>query len=743
MLKHSKKIDFSTIISQSQDIDKNCSHINPSLNIDYQKENSKNFTHKGYLYLLFVPNDEGLYCVKPGKTEQGIKEILNSYKSRGTKYRFLAGYQTHYFLNEFQKKQDLASLEKQLISKINSITKNNSVYGNEHFLCNKKQLDLIFQEFFVNKKESNPKLYKSFNNNAYSFYLQSNDFIFPAPKKCAINTVSLMKQGDRCILIDSENKCQVGKTGVINCTGMEAYLQHQEIYKNSLCESKVPQIFTILGISDIDLKFQSNIRSPILQDNFLKTGNPLIYTEIYQNLNKIYIDPDKETILFLDESHAGHPLYGKIDSFLKEKFNVDLSMMYEFQKNYNIVEARKKWNEYLRERKVTIIFVSATDFYTRYHITNSLVKSVSLKPGKNHTCYQKLFNKNLLKDPFPLLDKDNNELSDQAIKYLDFRIKERKYGIIRSSHKYEGQIANSLKNHYGEQIKVLYFNSNLKELEPALLNHEPDVFTVILIKRCWSAGKTLHKQFLSFVYETISLSRKKPSLATVLQGLLGRVQGYDFNPSIDIFVDVDLVARFINKQLEHKQKADARSCYVNETDNGSKEFICVAHDVKYFDSNEEFNSFKKEFEKSTGLYLSKGSNNAGLVITRLLQDNNPKLYNQLELAKEKYGEKSLQYKKVNQKKLAWVKLQFAESIDPYFCNKIDNNDTDDLESLRDTELSTNLFVHKDKAYYIDYKKFYKIFVPKKNPDYQKTSVQVSDLGYVGDKHKIISNKKAS
>lgn len=112
-----------------------------------------------------------------------------------------------------------------------------------------------------------------------------------------------------------------------------------------------------------------------------------------------------------------------------------------------------------------------------------------------------------------------------------------KWAIVRTAITKDAE-AKDLIRRSGWAIKE--YNCNAKDIgNPEELKHAPDVNTVLLIKGMLRMGKRLEKKHLSFVMETSATSWSD----VVIQGLLGRLCGYNGNPDTLMYLHQRILER--------------------------------------------------------------------------------------------------------------------------------------------------------------------------------------------------------
>ena len=154
--------------------------------------------------------------------------------------------------------------------------------------------------------------------------------------------------------------------------------------------------------------------------------------------------------------------------------------------------------------------------------------------------------KEVYKDPSTnsIVDKNVKQLVD-AINSFD----EPRYHIIRTQcgKKQQPTIDNILNQTTKNQLDCNYikFDKSNKDINITDINDilivKPTKHTLIFIKELLRCAKTIHKEFIGVCYERFT---NKPDDATIIQGLLGRLNGYDYNGESICFTNIDSIKRY-------------------------------------------------------------------------------------------------------------------------------------------------------------------------------------------------------
>ena len=319
--------------------------------------------------------------------------------------------------------------------------------------------------------------------------------------------------------VQLQAQMQSGKTGTSLYTGFER-----------VCKFK-SKVYVLSGMSDIDLKEQWKAKITEHLEDYVDpieiVERKIIRKLINDNFNKdhVYFNTDlkkiknieqlKNSLLIIDEIH-----YGATED----------SQLHQLFKRLGIAEILTgKYCSRLVEYNIKILSVSATravEDCIYNDPNNSEVKNlwgrVYMEPGDNYKGVIEYYNAGQIK-PFIGFKEDNK---GEIIKLLESYKSQNKYMLIRATG-----------------IKITLIESILTDLKIPVKKYdqqntdvfdtiEPTEFTVILIKGKLRLGKELNKTHICAVYE----SSDKMNDDTLLQGLVGRVCGYNVKQDINIYV---------------------------------------------------------------------------------------------------------------------------------------------------------------------------------------------------------------
>jgi len=270
-----------------------------------------------------------------------------------------------------------------------------------------------------------------------------------------------------------------------------------------------------LGEEGVDFEKRRTLK------NKIKKNTKICFSNDLKKINNV---PD-DTLIIWDESH-----------YAQNKENRPNKLFERLQ-----IEATGN-KEYLKHRNISVLSVSATgfsEFSDIYHLEQD--KEIVRMINDDKYIGVKEFYEN------------GNIISfDNCVEKLDEilfnNLHENKYSIIRCTKKNCDQIKEKFEE-YDWNVKI--FNSDVQEIDSLnCLKEKPEKNTAILIKGMCRMGEQLCKNHVSFVMET----SKNPKTDVILQGLLGRMCGYDSNLDIIIYLNENILKNDKNMKINEIEK---------------------------------------------------------------------------------------------------------------------------------------------------------------------------------------------
>jgi len=323
--------------------------------------------------------------------------------------------------------------------------------------------------------------------------------------------------------------CQSGKTGTMIALVGEL-MKHQGIL--------LENIFLITGHSSKSWEEQTRTRLPDCLSGRVFHRNRL-------NQFQVEVSGKTNVLIIIDEMHIAAG---------------DKKTVYDIFKNLGYMDSK-----ILYEKDIKIAEFSATPdgvIASRKQWSTDQHKIVQGNPGSgyiSHADYLKngrmMQSKDLsgfTKNKDLAVSKVSKDRAMQNVADLATSIKEYHgpnnplYHIIRMPQKTEAQAMlkdNIYKCTQGE-FNVLTWDESKEEISclDTLLQVKPSKHTFILIKEMLRCADTIEKKFIGDVYERYS---KNPSDSAQIQGLAGRVCGYNVPNHIRVYVNVASIKKYI------------------------------------------------------------------------------------------------------------------------------------------------------------------------------------------------------
>ena len=239
-------------------------------------------------------------------------------------------------------------------------------------------------------------------------------------------------------------------------------------------------------------------------------------------------------ILFIwEEAHYGQSVNQQVHKFLKELGRASVNGDNAFNEKHHSV----------------VLTVSATPFseVADYHHFNQQKTLTPLLPGEGYHGVEWYKEQGLFRT-FPYCSTVGCRWMSTFENALIEHQRENKYFVVRTQGQENADYIQYMCSRYG--YKYIEHNSK-RRLAGGMdaLSVRPDTPTVVHIKQMVRMGKVLPKKWIGFVFETSA--KRGSNTDTLLQGLVGRMCGYDFggNEQIKIYVPETLlpeIDRYIN-----------------------------------------------------------------------------------------------------------------------------------------------------------------------------------------------------
>jgi len=323
--------------------------------------------------------------------------------------------------------------------------------------------------------------------------------------------------------------CQSGKTGTMIALVGEL-MKHQEI--------PLENIFLITGHSSKSWEEQTRTRLPDCLSGRVFHRNRL-------NQFQVEVSGKTNVLIIIDEMHIAA---------------ADKKTVYDVFKNLGYMDSKT-----LYEKDIKIAEFSATPdgvIVSRKQWSTDQHKIVKGNPGTGYTSHadylkngRMMQSKDLsgfTKNNNPAVSKVLKDRAMQNVADLATSIKEyhgsnnHLYHIIRMPQLTDAQtmLKDNIRECIGSEFNVLTWDESKEEISclHTLLQVKPSKHTFILIKEMLRCADTIEKKFIGDVYERYS---KNPSDSAQIQGLAGRVCGYNVPKRIRVYVNLASIKKYI------------------------------------------------------------------------------------------------------------------------------------------------------------------------------------------------------
>ena len=424
--------------------------------------------------------------------------------------------------------------------------------------------------------------------------------IYEKQEECSLSIVSKL-QDRKIINIMVIALTQSGKTGTM-CALLKNYLNHNII--------PIENIYIITGLSSNEWVSQTKGRMPSsIHDRIFHLGN----------LSRGFIEDvesKKNVLIIMDE----------IQVAAKE-----LQTIHKVFQSANFYD-----KEYLLKNDIKIVEFTATPDGTIYDLMNwgENACKIQMYPGNNYTsCFDLLVNGRIkqYKDlccydrSLKRVDEEKARENISELKNDIDRYDSPMHHIIRTpSGDSSNIVIENFKKYYDSE---LYFHkydqsSEIKDIN-TLLEKPPIKHTFIFIKEKLRCAKTLTKTYLGVVYERYTNS---PDDAVIIQGLVGRITGYNVNEKSICYTNIDTIMKYKKlwdsnfedisvkwKSKTTKMKEDCLSSkgtynFIPSNDDSSEDNT-PEPDIMKFNTFEEVTTYYKDLKKDNPKFKhSRGPN---------------------------------------------------------------------------------------------------------------------------------------
>lgn len=350
-------------------------------------------------------------------------------------------------------------------------------------------------------------------------------------------------------------RTQVGKTTIMMYV-IESFIVREMILYD--------HIFVITGLSDIGWLKQTTERFP---------SRIKIYHRNQLNHFVEDVKDKKNILIILDEVHIASKNDQSIYKAFRDAGLLDMDLLYK--------------------NDIKFLEFSATPNGVLYDLDGwkDASSMIIARPGIGYVGTKELLSQGRIKQYKDIHTTDNvdafNEIRDD-LRMFDNRVSHKLYHLIRTkpTEKQDDMIeklteyldTTEYKDNYGikryDGRKGNDFDIN------ALLNTIPEKHTFIFIKEKLRCSKTLIKKYIGIVYDRFS---KNVDDSSIIQGLVGRMTGYDDNGISRCYTQVECIERY-----EKLSDADYNDPSIPWTSNTTRKRNGITESKDTFFKNENY-----------------------------------------------------------------------------------------------------------------------------------------------------------
>jgi hypothetical protein len=319
-------------------------------------------------------------------------------------------------------------------------------------------------------------------------------------------------------------RTQSGKTGVI-----------LSIIKESIEPLDIPikNIFVITGLSDVEWEKQTKQRLPaIIKDQVFHRGNFHKFKEAILDDNGVM---KQNILIIIDEIQIACLKNNSMSKAFQE--------LGFFNKNFLFLN------------NIKIVQFSATPDGNFPDIEKWKEHSqvVYYEPGNSYVSSFSLLRQGRLRQYKPLCKQDEDEKTDVKENILEIKVAIMSnytsngltalYHIIRTKNgDYNDNTIENFREAFGKSVDYITYDqeSDIIDVNDTL-SKAPKRHTFIFIKEKLRCAKTLNKRYLGICYERYA---NRANDSSILQGLIGRLTGYDDNGWSICYTNIDSVERY-------------------------------------------------------------------------------------------------------------------------------------------------------------------------------------------------------
>lgn len=344
--------------------------------------------------------------------------------------------------------------------------------------------------------------------------LEGESVIYENQEECSMEIVSKL-HNRKIINIMVLALTQSGKTGTMI-----------GLIKNYLNDTTnlipIENIYIITGLSSTEWTEQTRQRMPASVQERVFHRNDLLKPKFKEDIKS-----KKDVLVIIDEIQVA------------AKENQTLNKAFEEIGFYD--------KQNLLKNDIKIVEFTATPDGTLYDLMKwgENARKIKMEPGDGYTSCFDLMNQGRIHQCKSLHAKDEEILMTyfKEIQECMKDFTEPMYHLIRTPNATNSdKVVNNFKNYFGDEMPCIRYDNHSEVYDiNVVLSKKPEQDTFIFIKEKLRCAKTLEKKYLGIVYERHT---KNPSDAVIVQGLVGRLTGYDDNGKSVCFTNIPSIEKY-------------------------------------------------------------------------------------------------------------------------------------------------------------------------------------------------------
>ena len=286
--------------------------------------------------------------------------------------------------------------------------------------------------------------------------------------------------------------------------------------------ANLDNVFIVTGLSSIEWKTQTEERiPPSIRNNVMHANN-------LQELANIIKDKT-DVLIIMDEVHVAAAKTQRLDTLFKTAALND--------------------PEHMREHNIRVVQYSATPNGTLYDLQTwgTAANMILAQPGEGYVGTQQLIQQGRIRQfsgEVGLSPQANQEFIQAVTSFNTPRYHIIRINVLESVKTHKISIKNIFKQKNIHNIHVLSYEcskkTDIKNINQTL-QIQPTQHTIIILKNMLRCAKTIHKTYIGVLHDRpVAITQDD----VVIQGLTGRITGYDTNQDSIIFTNLKSIHKY-------------------------------------------------------------------------------------------------------------------------------------------------------------------------------------------------------